>query len=172
MDRILLAFVTAFLYSSPSFAAGDNRIYDEFQPTLVSYQKIGFDKAMPLARVPGHNRPADESVTIEEKSMHDWLDHSSSSLGASVGAGVAPFFDAYGVFRTSSNQKKPTYIALGYFWDELILDDADSSDYWNDSGISFGFGVNDSSFSFEYMMSIDVDDDEVSTIGMGFAAEF
>ncbi len=172
MDRILLAFVIVFFYNSPSFAAGENRIYDEFQLTLVSYQKIGLDKAKPIAPSSGYERPTDENVTIEEKSMHDWLDHSSRNLGASVGAGVAPFFDAYGVFRTSSNQKKPTYIALGYFLDELILDDADSPDDWNDSGISFGFGVNDSSFSFEYMMSIDVDDDEVSTIGMGFTAEF
>ena len=173
MDRILLVLAAVFFYSSPSLAAGETQVYDDFLHTMVSYQEIEFDQAKPIVRVAGYNRLFDESVSIEDNSTNDWLDNGGTNLEAGIGLGVAPFFDAYGVFRTSSNHKKPTYFVLGYISDELVSDEAALPEDVDDRGFSVGFGViSESSFSFEYMMSVDEADYEVSTIGVGFISEF
>ena len=86
--------------------------------------------------------------------------------------GVAPLFDSYGVVRASGSQGKSTYVALGFISDELTMDEAGTSDSRNESGFSYGFGVNDSSSNFEYMMSVGQENHEVSAIGMRFISEF
>jgi len=81
-------------------------------------------------------------------------------------------FDTYGVVRTSGNHGKSTYFALGYITDELAMDEAGTSGSSEDRGFSYGFGVNNSSSNFEYMMSVDQENYEVSAIGMVFTSEF
>ncbi|UCH38928.1 MAG: hypothetical protein JSU67_12230 [Gammaproteobacteria bacterium] len=172
MDRKLLVVAIALVYSAPSLAAGENQAYDGYRHTTASYHENGFDGARPISRTDEYNQLAGASAEIEEKSLDYWLDRSISNTQPGIGLGVAPLFDAYGVFRTSSDQKKPAYVAFGYISEELIMDDADTPDSMDDRGFSFGFGVNDSSFSFEYMMSVDEQDYEVSAIGVGFISEF
>ena len=172
MDRKLLVVTIAFFFSVPSLAAGENQAYDGFRHTTASYHENGFDGARPIATADGYNQLAGASAEIEEKSLEYWLDRSSSNTDPGIGLGVAPLFDAYGVFRTNNNHKKPAYVALGYISDELIMDDADTPDSMDERGFSFGFGVNDSSFSLEYMMSVDEENYQVSAIGMGFISKF
>jgi hypothetical protein len=52
------------------------------------------------------------------------------------------------------------------------MDEVDKSDSRKDSGFSYGFGVNNSTSNFEYMMSVDQENYEVSAIGMRFISEF
>lgn len=178
MDRIPAVLAIASFFGSPSLAASESLAYDEFWHPPASYQETGFDRAKPTAPMAGYDwlsgddRLTDEGSVVERKSMNAWLDRGSGNPGAGIGVGVVPLFDAYGVYRTRSNHKKPAYIALGYISDELILDDAALADSVDDSGFSIGFGVKDSSFSFEYMMSVDEADYDVSTIGMGFISKF
>ena len=172
MDRKFLVVAIALVYSAPSLAAGENLAYDEFRHTTASYHENGFDRARPITRTDEYNQLAGASAEMEEKSLDYWLDRANSNTEPGIGLGVAPLFDAYGVFRTSSDQKKPSYVAFGYISDELIMDDVDTPDGMDERGFSFGFGVNDSSFSFEYMMSVDEENYEVSAIGMGFISEF
>lgn len=172
MDRILLVVALAFIYSSPSLAASEDRAHDGFQYTLVSDHDNGYDGSQPIAWVGEYGQLADDRITIEEKSLGNRLDRSSSNPGSGLGVGVAPLFDTYGVFRTSSNLKKPAYVALGYISEEFIMDDAATSDSRDDRGFSFGFGVNESTFNFEYMMLVDQENYAVSAIGMAFTSEF
>jgi hypothetical protein len=161
----------AVLLASSGVYAGSGTS-DEFQYSPVTYHEDGFDGAMPTAWVGKYEQLANEDVIIEERSVDDWLDRGSSTPGTGIGMGVTPLFDTYGVFRTSGNQDKSTYVALGYFSDELTMDEADTSDYRDDSGFSYGIGVNNATSNFEYMMSVDEGNYGVSAIGMRFTSEF
>lgn len=172
MDRILLVVAIAFLYSSSSLAANQDRTSEEFQYTLVSYHEIGFDETKPTAWIGKYAQLTNGNVAIEEKSVDTWLDRSSNTPGTGIGVGVTPLFDTYGVYRTSTNHDKSTYLVLGFASDELSIDEAGTLDSRNDSGFSYGFGVNDSTSNFEYMMFMDQANYQISAIGMSFISEF
>jgi hypothetical protein len=172
MERILLVVAIAFLYSSASLAADEDRATGGFRYTLVNYHEGVFDGAKPTAWVGKYGQLTNENVTIEEKSLIDSQDRIRSVLGTSIGLGVAPFYGTYGVFRTSTNLDKSTYVAVGFILDELTMDEAGTSDSWDDSGFSYGFGISNSSFNIEYMMSVDEENFDVSAISLGFISEF
>ena len=144
---------------------------EEFVHTSARYHEDGFDGAKPIARVGEYLQLTNEDVTSEEKSVDDWLTSRSSTPGTSVGLGAAPLFDTYGVIRTSGSHKSK-YVALGFISDELTMDETGTSDSRDESGLSYGFGVNKSSSNFEYMMSVDQENYDVSAIGMRFTSEF
>jgi hypothetical protein len=52
------------------------------------------------------------------------------------------------------------------------MDEAGTSDGRDDNRFSYGFGVNNSISNFEYMMSVDQGNYEVSAIGMSFISKF
>jgi len=172
MDRILLVVAIIFLYSSPSLATNEDRAAQRFQYTLVNHHENGLDGAKPTFWVGKYEQLTGDNVIIEERSADDWLDRRGHTPGMGIGVGVAPWFDSYGVFRTSSTQDKPTYVVLGFVTDEFAMDQAGSPYSRGDSGLSYGFGVNNASFNFEYMMSVDQGNYNVSAIGMSLISEF
>ena len=160
-----------YLYSSPSLAADEDRASGAFQYTVISYYEDGVDGAKPGAWVGNYGQLANENVALEEKSVNDSLDSNSAS-GTGIGMGVTPLFDTYGVIRASSSHDKSTYLALGFISDGLTMDEDDTSDSRDESAFSYGFGVNSSSSNFEYMMSVDQENRDVTAIGMRFTSEF
>ena len=162
----------AYLYSSPSSAADEDQASGAFQYTVVSYHEDELDGAKPGAWVNNYGQLTDENLALEEKSVDDSLDSNSSAPGTGIGMGVTPLFDTYGVIRASSSHDKSTYVALGFITDELTMDEADTSDSRDSNAFSYGFGVNSSSSNFEYMMSVDQENYDVSAIGMRFTSEF
>jgi len=161
----------AVLLVSSGVYAGSGA-FEGFQLTLDAYHEDEFDRAKPTAWMGKYGQLTNENVTIDERSVDDSLDRRGSALGTGIGMGVAPLFDTYGVVRTSGKHDKSTYFALGYITDELAMGEAGTSDSSDDSGFSYGFGVNSSSSNFEYMMSVDQENYEVSAIGMVFTSEF
>ena len=161
----------AYLYSSPSLAADEDRASGAFQYTVISYYEDELDGAKPGVWVDSYGLLTYENVAREEKSVDDSLD-SSSAPGTGIGMGVTPLFDTYGVIRASSSHDKSTYLALGFISDELTMDEDDTSDSRDRSALSYGFGVNSSSSNFEYMMSMDQENNGVSAVGMKFTSEF
>jgi hypothetical protein len=153
-------------------AADEDRASGAFQYTVISYYEDGVDGAKPGAWVGNYGQLANENVALEEKSVNDSLDSSSSAPGTGIGMGVTPLFDTYGVIRASSSHDKSTYIALGFISDELTMDEDDTSDSRDRTALSYGFGVNSSSSNFEYMMSVDQENRDVTAIGMRFTSEF
>jgi hypothetical protein len=126
----------AYLYSSPSLVADEDRASGAFQYTVASYHEDGVDGAKPGAWVGNYGQLANENVALE------------------------------------SNHDKSTYVALGFIADELTMDEAGTSDSRDESAFSYGFGVNSSSSNFEYMMSVDQENRDVTAIGMRFTSEF
>jgi hypothetical protein len=162
----------AYLYSSPLLAADEDQASGAFQYTVASYHEDGVDGAKPGAWVDNYGQLTYENVALEEKSVDDSLDSSSSAPGTGIGMGVTPLFDTYGVIRASSSHDKSTYVALGFIADELTMDEAGTSDSRDKNAFSYGFGVNSSSSNFEYMMSVDQENNGVSAVGMRFTSEF
>ena len=172
MDKILLVIAITFLYSSSSFAVEEDRYSEGFQYSLVSYHKDGFDGTRPTPWNGKYGQLTNESVTLEERSLDDPLNRKVSFLGSSIGFEVSPFYGTNGVFRTSSSDDKSTYIAVGFMMDELAVDEAGWSDSKDDSVFSYGFGINNPSYNIEYMMSLDEEDFDFSTISLAFTSEF
>jgi len=158
------------LVSSGVYAG--STVPEEIQYTLVSYHEDGSDGAKQPSWMGKYGELTNEDVAIDEKSVADWLGRGSSAPGKGIGMGVAPLFDTYGVFRASGNHDKSTYVALGYISDEMTMDEAGTSDNRDNNGFSYGFGVTDSTSNFEYMMSVDEENREVSAIGMSFISKF
>ena len=172
ISLILTGLIGGVVLLASSGVYADNRISGEFQYTPATYLEDGFDEAMSTAWMGKYGQLTIENVTNEEKAVDDSLVRRSSAQETGIGMGVAPLFDTYGVFRTSSNHKQPAYLALGFISDELTMDEAGTSDSKANSGFSYGFGVNNSSSNFEYMMSVDQENYEISAIGMRFISEF
>ena len=162
----------AYLYNSTSSAVDADQASREFQHTLAGYHEKGLDGVKPIVWVDEYGEFTSENVAIEERSVNDFLERKRGTVETGIGMGVTPLFDTYGVFRTSSSNDQSTYVVLGFISDEMIMDEAGTSDSTNDSGLSYGFGVNKSSSNFEYMMSMDEDGYEVSAVGLRFTSEF
>ena len=169
MSRTLLAIATTFLFSSISLAADKFADSGEFQHTLVAYHENGL-KADAWAS--NNGQPRSENATIERILVDDSRDRSKSAQGMGVGLEVTSLFGTYGVFRTSSDNDKSTYVAVGVILDELIMDESEILDDMNDSALSYGFGVNKSSYKLEYMVYVDEEDHAVSAISVGIVSEF
>jgi hypothetical protein len=162
----------AYLYSSTSSAVDAGQASREFQHTLVSYHENGLNGAKPIVWVGEYRELTSENLAIEERSVNDFLHRKRSAVETGIGMGVIPLFDTYGVFRTSSNNDQSTYVVLGFTSDELATDETGTLNSTSDSGLSYGFGVNKSSFNFEYMMSMDDESYEVSAVGLRLTSEF
>ena len=161
----------AYPYSSPSLAVNEGQAPEAFQYSVISYHEDEFDGAEPGAMVDNGGKPSYENLVVEQESVDD-SQNASGAAETGIGMGVAPLFDTHGVIRASSTHDNSTYVALGFITDELIMDDDDTLDSRDEKALSYGFGVNSSSSNFEYMMSMDQDNDGVSAVGMRFISEF
>jgi hypothetical protein len=172
MDRIQLVITSAFLYSSSAFAVDEGRASEGFQYALATYHEDGFDDGRPIAWKGKYGQPANVSMTTEEGSPDYSPDRKASVQVTNIGFGVAPYYASHGVFRTSSSDDKSTYIAVGFVIDELAEDEAGLSGSRDDNTFSYGFGINNSSYNIEYMMSVDESNLDLSAISVGFTSAF
>jgi len=172
MDRILAVIVSALFYGSSSFAADVDRVSEGFQYSLPGLYVDGFDGSKATAWKGEYEQPGNENGPSEERSLDYSQDRKVTAEGTTMGLGVAPFYDSHGVFRTSSSDHKPTYFAVGFVIDELAEDEAGNSKRYDDGLFSYGFGIKNSSYNIEYMMSLDEENYELSAISLGFSSEF
>ena len=172
MDRILTVVLSAFLYSSSSFAVDVDRVSGSFQYSLAGLYVDGYDGSKATAWKGEYGQFGNENEPTQERSLDYSQDRKVSAEGTTIGLGVAPFYDYHGVFRTNSSGNKPTYFAVGFVIDELAEDEAGYSERDDDGLFSYGFGIKNSSYNIEYMMSLDEDNYELSAISLGFSSEF
>jgi hypothetical protein len=172
MDRILFIVAIALLYSSSSLAADEDPAANRFQNNLLTYSEDGYDEKKSISWVGKFGRLTNLNLATVEKSINVSLDRNKSDMERHIGPGVAPLFGTQGVLRTSGEQDGSPYVALGFNLDELTRDEADTSYSWGDSDLSFGFGVNNSSFKIEYMMYVSEENYDISAISLGYISAF
>lgn len=173
MGKILIIAAIAILYSSASAAADKDRAAVVFQYTLATSQVDGFDGAKLAASAGNYGQLTSKTSAFEENSVDDSLQRMRSVLGKNVDLGIAPMFGTDGVFRTRGSQDKSAYVALGFVLDDTATDEeAVTSNIWDEGGLSYGFGVNHSSFNVEYMMHMNDGNDDISAVSLSLTSEF
>jgi len=172
MEKILLVVTLAFLYSPISLAASEGNSYGGFQYALVTYEEDGFDDIEPTALVGRYGQFVSDNVAIEGRLGIGLQDDSIDVLGVDVDLEIDHLLGVYGVFHATSNSDTSVYGVLGFTQGELSVDVLGETFTDDDSGLSYGFGVNIQSFNIEYMMYLDEDDYEVSAISLGYIANF
>ena len=85
---------------------------------------------------------------------------------------VDSLYGVYGVFHTSSSSDTNFYGVLGFTRGELEGSAFGLTVSEDDSGLSYGFGVNIKWFNIEYMHYLDDDDWDATAISLGFTSEF
>lgn len=171
MVRVLLVVAVALLYSAPSMAADMDPDSTGIQYNLVTQSETGYGNEKPIVWVDDYVLFSETRIAIDKNSSTGSLDRETGYPGAGIGVGVAPLFGKYGVVRTGNN-KKSTYVALGFALDELTADEADAWDNREEPGLSYGIGVRNESFNLEYMMSVDESNYGVSAVGLGITSKF
>jgi hypothetical protein len=172
MDRILFVAVIAFLYSSSSMAADEARVTNRIQNNLITYHEDGYDEKKPISWAGKYEQLTNVNLTTEEKSINDSPDRNRSDMETYIGPEVSPLFGTYSVFRTCGKQDGSSYLALGFNFDESTRDEAETSYNSDERDLSFGFGVNNSSFNIEYMMYVNEENYEITAISLGLISAF
>ena len=172
MNKIPMVVVVAFLFSAPLLAADGGLVSDTFQYTLATDHEDEFGGADPNAWVGKYGQFENEDAATEEITLDDSADRRRGVMGTGIGLEVASLFGTYGVYRTSIKDDASTYVALGVLVDELNMDETGTLEGRNDSGLSYGFGVNSASYNIEYMVYMDEVNYGVSAISLGFSSEF
>ena len=180
MDRTLFIVAIALLYSSSSMAAEEDRAANGFQNNLTTFYEDGYDEKTPISWEDNFGQFTNLNLTTEEKSINlpdEKLinispDRNRSDMGTHIGQGVVPLFGTHGVLRTSGKQDGSSYVALGVNLDDLVREDYDTSYSWDENDLSFGFGINNSSFKIEYMMFVNEENYDISAISLGYISEF
>ena len=172
MKSILLVVVLVFSYSSVSIAASEGDTYGGLQYALVTYDEDGIDEVEPTALVGRFGKFVSENVAIEGRLGFGLSDDSVDVGPFDVDVEVEYLFGFYGVFHTNSNSDTSVYGVLGFTQGELEGSAMGITVSEDDSGLSYGFGINIKSFTIEYMSYIDEDDYDVTAISLGFATEF
>ena len=168
MKKILLVITLAFFYSSISFAASEGDTYGGLQYGLFTYAEDGFPDAEPTALVGRYGQFVNDNVSVEGRFGIGLQD--DTVLGVDVE--IDTLFGLYGVFHTSSNSNTSFYGVLGFTKGEATASVPGFSVTEDDSGLSYGFGVDINSFNIEYMLYLDEDGYDLSAISLGYISKF
>ena len=168
MKNKMLVITLALFYSSISFAASEGDSYGGFQYGLVTYSENGFPDAEPTALVGRYGTFVNDNVAVEGRFGFGLQDDTVFGIDVEVDT----FFGIYGVFHASSNSDTSFYGVLGFTKGELTFSVPGFSISEDDSGLSYGFGVDINSFNIEYMLYMDETDFDVSAISFGYKSIF
>lgn len=172
MKNILFVITLALFYNSPSFAASAGESYGGLQYALVTYDEDGFDEVEPTALVGRYGHFINDNVAIEGRIGFGLQDDTVDAGAFDIDIEVDSLYGIYGVFHTSSNSDTNFYGVLGFTKGEIEGSAFGLTVSEDDSGLSYGFGVNIKWFSIEYMSYLDDDDWDATAISLGFTTEF
>ena len=168
MKKILLVITLAFLYNSPSFAAGRGESYGGLQYAFVNVDFDGIGDVDPTALVGKLGHFFNDNIAIEGRLGTGLQD--DDILGVDVD--IESLIGVYGVFHVSSSSETTFYGVLGYTDAEADFSGPGGSAEGDESSFSFGFGANISLLNIEYMSYIDEDDTEATAISIGYVTRF
>ena len=166
-----------FLMGSPAYAAGQGSSYVGAQYALVTYDEEGFDDVEPTALVGRLGHFVNDNVAIEGRIglglQDDEVEVDLGFLGTvDVEVEVENLFGIYAAIHSSSSSDTSFYGIFGFTQGELEASALGIDVSEDESGFSYGFGLNINKFNIEYMSYLDEDDFEVTAISLGFVNEF
>ena len=168
----------ALLIATPAFAAGGQGTnYVGLQYALVTYDEEGFDDVEPTALVGRLGHFVTDNVAVEGRIgfglQDDEVEVDLGFLGTvDVEVEIEHIFGIYAAIHSSSTSDIAVYGILGYSQGEVEASALGVEASEDESGFSYGFGLNIKKFNIEYMSYLDEDDFEVTAISLGFVHQF
>ena len=176
MKNPLMTLMIVALSVSPAFAASEGDTYGGLQYSQVTYDEDDFDKAKPTALVGKLGQFVSESVAIEGRLgfgvSDDEIDVDVGPFDVEVEIEVNYLVGIYGVLHSDTEAKVTFYGLVGVTQVELEASAFGESFEEDDTGLSYGLGVNIGHFNLEYMSYLDEDDYSVTAISVGYVSAF
>ena len=172
MNRLPIIAATVILYSPIASAANQGPSYVEFPYTPVTDSENRIDELKPALSPAGYQATS-QVETIDDKFGAESPENIRvGKSDVDVDLNVDQLYGTYGVFQARSDSNASTYLAVGFTLDEITEDNPEITDDRDGMGLSYGFGFTQESFKLEYMMYMDEDNLDISTIGLGLVSEF
>ena len=153
-------------------AAQEGSKYAGLQYALVTYEEDGFDDVEPTALVGRIGQFTSDNFAIEGRLGFGLQDDTIDVGPFDLDLEVNSLFGVYGVLQSSPSNGISVYGILGFSRVELEATALGVSVSDDDTGLSYGFGLNLKGFNVEYMSYLDEDDYQISALSLGFVAEF
>jgi outer membrane immunogenic protein len=172
MKKVILGVAITFLFSTTVFAAREGESYFGIQYAMVTYDEDGVDDVEPAALVGKFGKFMTDNVAIEGRIGFGIQDDSVDLGPFEVEVDVETIFGVYAVMQSSGSDSASFYGVLGLTRVELEASAFGVSVSDDDSGLSYGVGVNIGAFNLEYMSYIDDDDYDLTAVSLGYVAKF
>ena len=176
MPRFILIVVLAVMLYSPAQAArqGQNYFGIQYALTEVDPKDSGLDEFEPTALGLKVGHFTTNNVAIEGRLGIGLQDDDQSVGPFDIEFEIDRLIGLYAVFQTSGSGTTDFYGIVGFSEVEgsISIDGFSGSESEDESGLSYGFGVNIGGFNAEYMVYLDEDDVEVTAIGLGYVGYF
>ena len=172
MDRILVVATIALLYCSSSMAVDNTHSTSRIHKKPINYHETQHAEKNPVFRAGKYEQLTRVTPTTGEDSLVDSPVHNRNVMEPDVRPGVSPLFGTYNVFRTSGTQDGSSYVTLGFNFDELAGDESGTPYDGDESDLSIGFGIDNSSFNIEYLIYVNEESYEPSAVSLGFVSAF
>ncbi len=169
MKKTTLVVLLACLYGSPSFAGGKQQSYLGVHLSQVAYEDEDFaEEANPTALTGRYGYFFRDDFAAESRLGFGLGD---DTAGPGVDVEVDKIYGIYALYHLRQNNLS-FYGVLGLSRGDLTINQSGTSDSEDESSLSYGFGVEIKSLSFEYMMYLDQGALEVSAISLGYSHDF
>jgi outer membrane immunogenic protein len=166
MNKILTLLALGVL-SSNAIAASKGDTYTGFQYALGTYSEDGFPDTNPNAIVGRFGKYLKDDFSIEGRLGVGVGDDSATVSGIDVSIEIDTVFGVYGLKHVDIGNASSIYGALGFTRGELTASAPGISVSDDDSGLSFGVGVNFNNINIEFMQYLNKSDFDVSAISFG-----
>ena len=177
MKAIYCLIGIAFLIGSPAYGAGQGTSYIGVQYAVVTYDEEDFGDFEPTALIGKIGHFLNDNVAIEGR-IGFGLDEDEDEVdfgflgSVDVEIEVENLFGIYAAIHSSSTSDTSFYGILGFSQGELEASALGIDVSEDESGFSYGVGLNIHKFNIEYMSNLDEDDFEVTAISLGFVTGF
>lgn len=171
MKKTALIMSLVFYYSSFSLSASEGKTYVGIQYSQLNYDDEDFaEEAEPTALIGRYGYFFNDNFSVESR-LGFGLGDDTLDFGVDVDIEVDNIYGLYGLYHLGNNDVS-FYGVLGLSKGELTGKGSGISESDDESGLSYGMGVDIKSFNIEYMMYLDEDTFEASALGLGYVYEF
>jgi len=171
MKKTALIVSLVFYCSSFSLGASKGEKYFGIQYSQLNHNNEDFpEEAKPTALIGRYGYFFNDNFSVESR-LGFGLGDDTLDFGVDVDIEVDNIYGIYGLYHFR-NDDVSFYGVLGLSKGELTSKGPSISESDNESGLSYGIGVDIKSFNIEYMMYLDEDTFETSAIAIGYVYEF
>lgn len=177
MYRLIMIIFSLGLFAQQAFAVEPGALYGGLQYAQVTYDEEDFEELEPTALIGRIGRFMTENVSIEgrlgaglEDDDIDIVIPGFGTIEAEVE--VNTLYGFYAAVHSDPSKDVSIYGIVGVSKGELEFSALGLSEDEDDSGLSYGIGLNFGKFNVEYMSYLDEDEYEVTALSIGFVSSF